>query len=570
MTRPLGNVERIRWMTALLVSAALATLAALGLHQWQVPSVPTASAAGPIAPAGSSSALDPRIASLAAHHPQRSVEVIVQFKTEVSPERARWDVTRFSGRIIGELHIINALALRIPAGQARRLAGSGDVHAVSLNAMIRTEGGPHLGRGGPGHGGSRHSPVASSDLQMTYDQTLGATGLWRNGIDGTGVGVAVIDTGIDGNLPDFQGAGGSRVVETAVINPKAHTVTDGYGHGTDVAGIIAGNGNNLPASDPLRGDFAGVAPNANLVSIKVSDDNGNATVLDVIYGLQFAIDHQRDYGIRVVNMSLDSETPQSYTTDPLDAAAEAAWNHGIVVVAAAGNRGSDSDAVQYAPANDPYVITVGATDENGTTDPADDTVPGWSSQGTTQDGFQKPDVYAPGAHIVSVLAPNSVFAGICAACRVGGEYIRTSGTSMAAAVVSGLLADVLQVHPSWSPDEVKGALLGPNVATNSLPEVDAATVAGLQTPPRANAGLTPNELIDPTTGGIDYTRSTWSRSTWSTATGSLSADFARSSWSCTCSASLSVTSDSGDVDSSRSTWSRSSWSTHFDPASPNG
>ena len=152
--------------------------------------------------------------------------------------------------------------------------------------------------------------------------------------------MAVIDTGIDGNLPDFRGASGkSRVIATAVTNPDADTVMDTYGHGTHVAGIIAGNSNYRNSSDPLRGKFAGVAPDANLVSVKVSDDAGNATVLDVIYGLQFVVDHQNTYNIRVVNMSLDSTTPQSYKLDPLDAAVESAWFHGLVVVVAAGNRG---------------------------------------------------------------------------------------------------------------------------------------------------------------------------------------------------------------------------------------
>ena len=132
-------------------------------------------------------------------------------------------------------------------------------------------------------------------------------------------------------------------------------------------------------------------------------------MLDVIYGLQFAVEHQSQFNIRVINLSLDSTTPQSYKTDPLDAAVETAWMHGIVVVAAAGNRGNVPGAVQYSPANDPYVITVGGVDENGSGNPANDTIASWSSLGTTQDGFQKPDVYAPGAHIVSVLAPNSNF-----------------------------------------------------------------------------------------------------------------------------------------------------------------
>ena len=125
----------------------------------------------------------------------------------------------------------------------------------------------------------------------------------------------------------------------------------------------------------------------------------------MIYGLQFAVEHQSQYNIRVINMSVDSTTPQSYKTDPLDAAVEAAWMHGIVVVASAGNRGTAPDAVQYSPANDPYVITVGGIDENGTANPSDDTVASWSSQGTTQDGIQKPDVYAPGrAHRVGARA----------------------------------------------------------------------------------------------------------------------------------------------------------------------
>src|SRR5437588_677316 len=119
-----------------------------------------------------------------------------------------------------------------------------------------------------------------------------------------------------------DGSGGSRVVQTAVTNPAATTAYDTFGHGTVVGGIIAGNGAN--------GQYIGVAPGANLVSIKASDDTGTATVLNVIYGLQFAVDHQAEDNIRVVNMSLDENTPQSYLTDPLDAAAESAWLHGIV------------------------------------------------------------------------------------------------------------------------------------------------------------------------------------------------------------------------------------------------
>jgi serine protease AprX len=538
-------------MSALVASAVVALVSAVALHQWQPATVRDASAGTP-APAGSSAPLDPRIASLAAHHPGAAVSAIVQFKGNVSVDRARWDVSRSSGHVFGELHIINALAVKTTAERARWLAANPDVHSVSLNSQIKSQ----------DYNLIPISPSLLNNVQNTYDQTLNLYGSFNHGYTGAGVGVAVIDTGIAGQLPDFQSASGnsSRVVETAVTNPNATTAADTYGHGTDVAGIIAGNGLNRPSGDPLRGQYVGVAPNANLISVKASDDQGNSTVLDVIYGLQFVVDHQSDYNIRVVNMSLDSTTPQSYTTDPLDAAAESAWMHGIVVVTAAGNRGTASDAVQYAPANDPYVITVGAVDEQGQTNPANDVIAPWSSQGTTQDGFQKPDVYAPGAHIVSVLAPNSAFASMCPACTVGGAYIKTGGTSMAAPMVSGLVADLLNYRPTLTPNQVKGLLTNSSISDNSSIQIpDASKMAWIWNPQPADQGLTPNTLITDAQGDLDYTRSSWSRSSWSTASGSLSAGFARSSWSCNCS-----TTSTGSVDPSRSSWSRSSWSTYFD------
>jgi serine protease AprX len=328
-----------------------------------------------------------------------------------------------------------------------------------------------------------------------------------------------------------------------------------------VAGIIAGNGSG--------GQYVGVAPNASLVSIKASDETGTATVLNVIYGLQFAVDHRSDYNLRVVNLSLDETTPQSYLTDPLDAAAESAWMHGLVVVAAAGNRGGASDAVQYAPANDPYVITVGAVDENGTSSTADDFIAGWSSRGVTQDGFQKPDVYAPGAHIVSTLAPHSAFANLCPSCVVSGQYIRASGTSMAAPMIAGAVADLLEVHPNWTPNQVKAALTTPGAYANpALAELDLYKLSRLLAPPPANQGLTANGLILDPQGDLDYTRSSWSRSSWSQATGTQSAGFAFSSWSCLCSGAATDPTSPSFSSWSFSSWSLSSWST-LDPLTDN-
>ena len=156
-------------------------------------------------------------------------------------------------------------------------------------------------------------------------------------------------------------------------------------------------------SDPQR-KYIGIAPKADLIAIKASDDAGNATILDAIYGLQFAVDHKDDYNIRVVNLSLTSTEAGSYRTGPLDAAVEAAYFSGIVVVAAAGNRGADDGAADYAPGNDPFAISVGAVDDGGTLERWDDLPTDWSTLGTSQDGFARPDIAAPGAHIVSTLA----------------------------------------------------------------------------------------------------------------------------------------------------------------------
>jgi serine protease AprX len=554
MTRSVQIVERMRWMSALAGAAVLALVVSIALGaasgQLRSPVIGDSSA-----PAGSSAPLDPRIAILAQRQPGSVVQAIVQFNAPVPEAKAEADAGRVRGRIIGKLPIIHGLALQMSAAEARALASNPDVHAVSLNTTVTTQSLP-LGFHFPLMPGSQ--AVSSSQLQTDYDQTLGVTQLWKFGVTGTGVGVAVIDTGVDGALPDFAAADGhSRVIVSAVDNQNATTATDGYGHGTDVAGIIAGNGDNRPASDPLHGQYIGVAPNANLISVKVSDESGNATVLDVIYALQFAVEHQAEYNIRVINLSLDSSTPQSYKTDPLDAAAEAAWMHGIVVVASAGNRGNASDAVQYSPANDPYVITVGGLDENDSTNPSSDTIASWSSQGTTQDGFQKPDVYAPGAHIVSVLAPNSEFANAACGCLVGdGQYIQTSGTSMAAPAISGLVADLLQLHPRWTPDQVKGVLTSSAVSENSSFEEPNAIKAALDlNPPLADQGLIPSSLLNTTTGNINYNLATWSLATWSRATGLLRAGYTDKSYDCTtCSAKPSAS-----VGSSLATWGLATW-----------
>jgi serine protease AprX len=315
-----------------------------------------------------------------------------------------------------------------------------------------------------------------------------------------------------------------------------------------VAGLIAGNSMNSPSLKKLQGKYMGIAPRANLISVKVSDDDGDTTVLDVINGIQFVVDHKSQLGIRVMNLSLSSTVAESYKTDPLDAAVESAWLKGLVVVAAAGNRGTDADAVQYAPGNDPYVISVGALDDQMSQADGDDSRATWSSRGVTQDGFSKPEIHAPGARIVSTLAPGSAFSTLCPTCIVQGQMIRAGGTSMAAPMVSGAAALLLQKYPNLTPNQVKGVLVGSSrLVNNRFPALDvyaAIKSVAAGTIPVANQGLTPNTLVSASTGDIDYSRSSWSRSSWSSADSSLGLDFARSSWS-------------------RSSWSRSSWSTSW-------
>jgi serine protease AprX len=540
--------QRIRWgFTAAASTAMLAVLVVLatlmpanGLEHSGAAPTPAAAHTGGISPA---------LTRIADKHPGKRVEAIVQFSKGVGPAKAQRVSRAYGARVTGDLHIINGLAVEMRAAAAVKLGSDERVRAVTLNHKVKQSSITGLLGG-----------LLSSLLKTSYDQSVQAPDAWQRGATGAGIGVAVVDTGISSDLADFRTSrnGSSRVVTSVTTNPYAHTDEDKYGHGTHVAGIIAGNGTNRSTKDDLYGEYVGVAPDADLVNVKIADDDGGATVLDAIYGLQFIVDKKDDYNIRVANLSFESSATDSYKIDPLDAAAEAAWFNGIVVVAAAGNRGSATDAVKHAPGNDPYVITVGAADDKGTDTVSDDTEMSWSSRGKTQDGFVKPDVLAPGNRIVSTLAPGSAFASMCPTCIVGGEYIRAGGTSMAAPVVAGGVADLLQAHPSWSPNTVKAVLAATDraIAGGDYEIALKAAILHSGSGVYANKGLTPNKLIDTSTGNIDYSRSSWSRSSWSRSS------WSRSSWSCECSM------KSGAIDPSRSSWSRSSWSTKFDPAGP--
>jgi serine protease AprX len=485
------------------------------------------------------------LTALAAAHPAKRVEVIVQLQRGTDRATGRELIRSAGGKVTRDLRIINGLGARMTAGAAAQLQGAAGVRAVSLNARVEKSG-----------------TVDPDQLATSYNASIRSSKAWTAGYTGKGVGVALIDTGIAGDLPDFrvsQTDPTSRVIATAVTNPDATTARDVYGHGTHVAGLIAGNSVGYGGT-ALSGRYMGVAPKANLVSVKVSDDSGDTTVLDVIYGVQFAVDHRDDMGIRVVNLSLSSSAAESYKTDPLDAAAEAAWFAGIVVVAAAGNDGSNSDAVSFAPGNDPFVITAGALDDKGTSILTDDSVAPWSSRGVTQDGFAKPDVLAPGNKLVAPLAPTSSFPTLCRSCKVGRTYFRLSGTSMATAVVSGTVALMVQNKPGLTPNQVKGTLVasGRKVTGAVAPAVDAN--AALDAQGTANAGLTPNSLIDPSTRTIDWARASFRRASFRDALGSpFSALWTRASFRCDCGLD-----GSGEVDSARASFRRVSFRRVYD------
>ncbi|MCB0881156.1 MAG: S8 family peptidase [Thermoleophilia bacterium] len=501
-----------------------------------------------------------------------ATESIVLMAPGVSPVAARHVIAASGGTITRRVPMINAYGVRASAAATAGLARAGGVRSVTPNVAWRPAGAttrpaPASGTAGiAAKSAPAPSPTATSPLVTSFNESLSTPAAWTSAYraTGKGVGVAVIDTGVAGGVPDFRTSRTdptSRVVASVVTNPHATTATDAYGHGTHVAGLIAGNGSARPFGDPLAGRYSGTAPEAQIVSVKASDDHGNATLLDVIYGLQFVVDNRAAYNIRVVNLSLESSAPQPYRVDPLDAAVEAAWRRGIVVVAAAGNRGTATDAVMYAPGNDPYVLSVGAVDDRGTKSPSDDTLATWSSRGVTQDGVRKPEVLAPGARMVSVLAPGSDFATLCPSCVVSGQYIRIGGTSMSAAVASGVVADILQAHPTWTPDQVKAAIVGTTrTVAGTGPEISAtaAIKADPDKLPRVNVGLTASTLLD-ASGSIDWTRASWSRASWSRAADPLRASWSRASWSCACSLDAS-----GAVDPARASWSRASWSAAWD------
>ena len=394
-----------------------------------------------------------------------------------------------------------------------------------------------------------------------FPQSTGATRLWNNGVDGTGISVAVLDTGID-RLPDFQG----RLVGGVDLSGEGNPFQDNYGHGTFVAGLIAGNG----ASS--NGTYTGEAPGANLVSVKVAGASGVTDVATVIAGITWVVAHRDQLGIRVLNMSLGAIPTTSTVLNPLDLAVETAWQAGIAVVISAGNSGPFNGTI-LSPGDDPLAITVGALDDNGTPKLSDDLATTFSSVGPTNiDGWFKPDLVASGRSVVSLRAPGSTIDTTYPSAEIGTGNFVGSGSSFSAAIMSGaaaLLADAAQIkNKTLTPDVIKAQFLGTTGAGPvGNPMVDghgalnafaAVTQPGLR--------LSQTVPLLPTVPGTPVNlQTTWLPSSWNPAS------WSGSSWDPT-SSNGSGSSGSGSSDSGSSgtvtvgstwngsTWNGSSWS----------
>ena len=359
------------------------------------------------------------------------------------------DVRQHGGKVVGKLQLANATAAEVPARALDALAAQPGVVRISYDSPLVVQ---------------SLDPVNTccAQLQTQYPLATGAASQWNapRPLRGTGIGVAVLDSGVRSTHPDFQNAGqlGSRVLQllNAITGSTASGVDDN-GHGTFVAGIIGGRGWGMPGV-VASGSYVGTAPDANIISVKVADNTGMSHVSDVIAGIEWVARNRRANNIRVLNLSLVSNVADSYRTDMLDAAIELAWFQGLVVVVAAGNGGPNAKIT--APANDPFAIVVGATDDKATPTTADDSVATFSSYGTTVDQLSKPDLVAPGRHIVSTLSSPAGPLALQFPTRImgGGTYINLSGTSAAAPVVSGLVAQLLQARPELTPGQVKWLL----------------------------------------------------------------------------------------------------------------
>jgi Subtilase family len=396
----------------------------------------------------------------------RRVAVVVR-KAPGTGNAAERAVRAAGGKIGVRLDIIDGFAARLPRSAVNDLGASGAVLSMTPDSKVQMNG---LVDG--------YDPEATVGSLYNTARWVDANFFWRAGFTGAGVDVALIDTGV---VPVKGLSNANKIINGPDLSFESQTpelrYLDTYGHGTHMASIIAGRDPNLPASE-LDGQFekfAGVAPGAQIVNIKVGDVEGATDVSQVIAAINWVVEHRRDNGlnIRVLNLSFGTDGVQNYVLDPLSYAAGVAWRKGIVVVVAGGNRGFGNRALNN-PALNPRLIAVGSVDTNGTEGTSDDVVSGFSSVGTDA---RHVDVLAPGRSIAGLRNPGSLADVDFPSARLGTRFFKGSGTSQSAAVVSGAAALILQQRPGLSPDQVKHLLMA---TANEIPGADPlAQGAGL-------------------------------------------------------------------------------------------
>ena len=399
--------------------------------------VPLAGAGkGDTKPLSTASYIDPYLQDMAEHQPNSLVNAIIQSAEGVNDARDAFedaDRTDSSDRegLKASYKFVSAVAVTVKAKKIPSIARAPGL-TITHDSQVKLSG----------------SALSSTQLWPTAS---GVRPFWSDDITTANTPtIAIVDSGIDKNRADFDM--GTRVIKEVILTTLPdNSPGDGRGHGTFVAGIAAG-------SAP---DYAGAAPQANVISLDVMDDSGVARTSDVIAAAEWIYNNRSQHNIRVANFSLHSTTPSNFTKDPLDKAVEKLWFSNVVVVVAAGNYGTAEgpSGVPYAPGNDPFVITVGAIDLEGSTNPRHHDSPSWSAYGSTLDGFRKPEISAAGRYMIGPVPVDATLKLAKPENIVAPTYMRLSGTSFAAPIVAGAVAQILARHPSWTPDQVKGALM---------------------------------------------------------------------------------------------------------------
>ena len=347
------------------------------------------------------------------------------------------------GAVVRDLAIIDGVEARLTSQQLKAVDGSGWTISATPNAGVQLK-------------TDSYSNAGDAYSMYSLARYLNADDVWAKGYQGQGIDVALIDSGVS-TQPGIEA---SRLVYGPDLTPEsidpATRNLDTYGHGTHLASIIAGKDASITnVLSPGASGFVGIAPRSRIVSVKAGDAAGNTDVSQVIAAISWVAQHKSSDGlnIRVLNLSFGTDSVQSYQLDPLSFAVEQAWKKGLVVVVSAGNSNNNSSQLSN-PAINPYVIAVGAMDTMGTPDKVDDMVASWSARGTTR----IPDVAAPGVHVQGLRTPGSYVDTHYSGGVIGTRFLRGSGSSQAAAIVSGAAALLLSARPGLTPDQLKAIL----------------------------------------------------------------------------------------------------------------